>query len=88
MPCKSLKIRPLQICQGSGVGSIPIGRSIKIKQLRKRFIFHIFQNYNLIANLGGKFGLHVLKRNLPGVKRRHRSGRMPRTRPGHPGQTN
>jgi hypothetical protein len=28
MPCKSLKIRPLQICQGSGVGSIPIGRSI------------------------------------------------------------
>jgi hypothetical protein len=67
----------LQTCQGSGVGSIPIGRSIKIKQLRKRLIFHIFQNYNLIANLGGKFGLYVLKRNLPSVKRRHRSGRVP-----------
>jgi hypothetical protein len=59
------------------VSSILIGRSIKIKQLRKPLIFHIFQNYNLIVNLGGKFGLYVLKWNLSGVKRRHRSGRMP-----------
>jgi hypothetical protein len=29
MPRKSLTILSLQICQGSGVGSIPIGRSIK-----------------------------------------------------------
>jgi hypothetical protein len=63
VPHKFLIFRWLQNCQGSGVGSIPIGRSIKIKQLRKRFIFHIFQNYNLIANLGGKFGLYVLKRS-------------------------
>src|SRR5712691_8954155 len=77
MPRKLLTLRSLQTCQGSGVGSIPIGRSIKIKQLRERLIFHIFQKYNLIANLGGKFGLYVLKWNLPGVKRRHSSGRMP-----------
>jgi len=49
VPHKFLIFRWLQNCQGSGVGSIPIGRSIKIKQLRKRFIFHIFQNYNLIG---------------------------------------
>jgi hypothetical protein len=29
VPRKLLTLRPLQICQGSGVGSIPIGRSIK-----------------------------------------------------------
>jgi len=43
LPCKLLTRRPLKICQGSGVGSIPIGRSILFKPLRRRFIFHFFQ---------------------------------------------
>src|SRR6266702_6863802 len=54
VPRKFLIFRWLQNCQGSGVSSILIGRSIKIKQLRRSFIFHIFQNYNLPASLGGK----------------------------------
>jgi hypothetical protein len=34
------------------VSSILIGRSIKISQLRRGFIFHILQNINFIASLG------------------------------------
>jgi hypothetical protein len=52
VPRKLLTLRSLQICQGSGVGSIPIGRSNILKNLRYRLIFHIFQNYNFVANLG------------------------------------
>ncbi len=44
-----------------------------LKKLRDSLIFHIFQNYNSIAKLGGKFGLHVFKWNLSGIECRHRS---------------
>jgi hypothetical protein len=37
------RIQLLQPCQGSGVGSIPIGRSILFKHLGRRLIFHFFQ---------------------------------------------
>jgi hypothetical protein len=73
VPCKFLILHWLQICQGSGVGSIPIGRSILFKQLRRRLIFHIFQNYNLIANLGGKCGLDLFHWNFTRIESRHRS---------------
>jgi hypothetical protein len=44
VPRKLLTLRSLQTCQGSGVGSIPIGRSILFKQLRRRQRFAYFQN--------------------------------------------
>jgi len=50
-----LTILSLQICQGSCVGSIPIGRSILFKQLRRRLIFQLNQ---LSPILRGKRGLH------------------------------
>jgi hypothetical protein len=39
VPGKLLKYRTPQICQGSGVGSIPIGRSINFKHLRRSLFF-------------------------------------------------
>jgi hypothetical protein len=44
VPRKFLILHWPQICQGSGVGSIPIGRSILFKQLRRRQRFAYFQN--------------------------------------------
>jgi len=38
VPRKLLTLRSLQTCQGSGVGSIPIGRSIKSSTYRIRFL--------------------------------------------------
>src|SRR5260370_15164967 len=38
VPRKLLTLRSLQICQGSGVGSIPIGRSIKSSTYRFCFL--------------------------------------------------
>jgi hypothetical protein len=66
----------LQTCQGSGVGSIPIGRSIKTNKLRSNRVFHVFQNINFVAKLRGKFSLYVLDWDLSGVQPRHCSGRM------------
>jgi hypothetical protein len=48
-----------------------------LKGLRDSLIFHIFQNYNFIANLGGKCSLNLLKWNFSGVSRGHRGRAMP-----------
>jgi hypothetical protein len=49
MPRKSLTILSLQICQGSGVGSIPIGRSILFKQLLHHLtLLSIFAHVDLV----------------------------------------
>jgi len=49
MPRKSLTILSLQICQGSGVGSIPIGRSILFKQsLYHLTLLSIFAHVDLV----------------------------------------
>jgi hypothetical protein len=42
-PCKLLTRRSLKICQGSGVGSIPIGHCIIQKKFRRLLVIHIFQ---------------------------------------------
>ena len=44
----------IEASQASDVGSIPIARSNKLKKLRDGLIFHIFQNYNFVANPGWK----------------------------------
>jgi hypothetical protein len=59
-----LTLRSLQICQGSGVGSIPIGRSILFAQLRRRFIFHVFQfNWICLRASVADFVMPVVARN-------------------------
>jgi hypothetical protein len=71
VPRKLLTLRSLQTCQGSGVGSIPIGRSILFKRLRSSFSFHSFQNINLIAKRLGKCGRYVLERYISAVQPGH-----------------
>ncbi len=52
VPRKSLTILSLQTCQGSGVGSIPIGRSNLFKQLRRCQRFAYFPKHREMVLFG------------------------------------
>src|SRR5216683_3998025 len=56
MPRKLLTLRSRQTCQRSGVGSIPIGRSNTLKNLRYRLIFQTTILISLLDFINPDFG--------------------------------